>query len=152
MRALPRSTALLAAVAVVVAAALVATVVARGREAAPRVPPVSWLGLVGGPRAPVPNGQRMIVVLHAPSVAQRLAHARFATEAQERSWSSQALAAQAQVLTPFSSAKVWSPAVSIRYVRPTPRRCRRRSSGRRSSALRAGIVRVPGSRAMTAAA
>ena len=103
MRALPRSTALLAAVAVVVAAALVATVVARGREAAPRVPPVSWLGLVGGPRAPVPNGQRMIVVLHAPSVAQRLAHARFATEAQERSWSSQALAAQAQVLTTLAA-------------------------------------------------
>src|SRR6476619_5677459 len=103
MRALPRSTALLAAVAVVVAAALVATVVARGREAAPRVPPVSWLGLVGGPRAPVPNGQRMIVVLHAPSVAQRLAHARLATEAQERSWSSQALAAQAQVLTTLAA-------------------------------------------------
>ena len=33
-----------------------------------RPAPVSWRGLVGEPRAAVPNGQRMIVVLNAPSV------------------------------------------------------------------------------------
>src|SRR5690242_12313629 len=103
MRVPPRSAALPVAVVAVAAAALVATVVARGRPAAQRTPAVSWLGLVGGPRAPVQNGQRMIVVLNTPSVAQRLAHARYATEAQERSWSSQALAAQSQVLTTLAS-------------------------------------------------
>ena len=55
-------------------------------------PGVSWRGLVGAPRLPVASGQRMIVVLHAPSVAQRLAHARYATEGQERAWTTQALA------------------------------------------------------------
>src|SRR5438874_1656986 len=44
-------------------------------------------------------GQRSIVVLQTPSVAQRLAQAHFATEAQERSWRSQAAAAQQEVLT-----------------------------------------------------
>jgi subtilisin family serine protease len=45
----------------------------------------------------------MIVVLHTPSVAQRLAKAKYATEAQERSWTSQAYAAQQQVLTTLAT-------------------------------------------------
>ena len=67
-----------------------ATVVARGRDGSGVQSPVSWRGLVGGPRSAVPSGQRMIVVLHTPSVAQRLAKVKYATEAQERSWTSQA--------------------------------------------------------------
>jgi hypothetical protein len=66
-------------------------------------PSGSWLGLVGGPRARVPLDERMIVVLSTPSVAQRLAKARYATEAQERAWWSEANAAQKQVLLKLAS-------------------------------------------------
>ncbi|MDX6475525.1 MAG: minor extracellular serine protease Vpr, partial [Gaiellaceae bacterium] len=64
---------------------------------------VSWRGLVGEPRSAVPTGQRMIVVLNTHSVAQRLAKVKFATEAQERSWTTQAYAAQQQVLTTLAT-------------------------------------------------
>jgi hypothetical protein len=80
-----------------------ATMVARGRDATGQLSPVSWRGLVGDPRSAVPSGQRMIVVLHTPSVAQRLAVAKYATEAHERSWTSQAYAAQQQVLTTLAT-------------------------------------------------
>ena len=101
MRVPRRSLALLAVA--VVAAVLAATMVARGRDAAGGSSAVSWRGLVGEPRLAVPSGQRMIVVLHTPSVADRLAHVRYATEAQERSWTSQAFAAQQQVLTKLAA-------------------------------------------------
>jgi hypothetical protein len=98
----PRRSLALAAVAVV-STVLAATMVARGRDTAGGGAAVSWRGLVGEPRLPVPSGQRMIVVLHTPSVARRLAHVRFATESQERSWTSQAFAAQQQVLTKLAA-------------------------------------------------
>src|SRR5215212_5607787 len=101
MRVPRRSLALLAVAILTVV--LGATVVARGRDTAATVGAVSWRGLVGEPRAAVPSGQRMIVVLHAPSVARRLAHVRYATEGQERSWTSQAFAAQQQVLTKLAA-------------------------------------------------
>ena len=82
---------------------LVATVSARGRDGTVASSTVSWRGLVGEPRAAVPNGQRSIVVLQTPSVAQRLAKAKYATEAQERSWTTQAFAAQQQVLTTLAA-------------------------------------------------
>jgi subtilisin family serine protease len=85
-------------VLVVLAVVLGATVAARGREGAVTAPPVSWRGLVGGPRAAAPAEQRMIVVLRTPSVAQRLAKVRYATEGQERSWWTSAYAAQKQVI------------------------------------------------------
>jgi subtilisin family serine protease len=96
MRVPRRSLALLAVAGLTIA--LVAVVAAPGRGPAPPAAPVSWLGLVGEPRAPVPSGERMIVVLSTPSVAQRLAKARYATEAQERAWWASAYAAQKQVL------------------------------------------------------
>ncbi len=67
-----------------------------GRAPAPEA---SWRGLVGSDRAAVPVGQRMIVVLTTPSVADHLRKQRFATESEERRWSSEALAAQQQLLT-----------------------------------------------------
>jgi hypothetical protein len=88
---------------VVLTVFLVVAVSAGGRDRSPQVPAVSWLGLVGGQRAAVPLGQRMIVLLRTPSLAQRLAKARFATEAQERAWSSSAYAAQQQVLTTLAA-------------------------------------------------
>jgi subtilisin family serine protease len=80
-----------------------ATVAARGRDTTTKPEAVSWLGLVGGQRAATLAGQRSIVLLNTPSVADRLAHVRYATEAQERSWSTQAFAAQQQVLTKLAA-------------------------------------------------
>src|SRR4051794_10390386 len=99
----PRRSVFLLAIAIVTIV-LAATVVARGsRDASTAQQAVSWRGLVGDPRAAVPSGQRMIVVLHTPSVAGRLARVRFATEAQERSWTTQAFAAQQQGLTTLAA-------------------------------------------------
>src|SRR6476646_1818966 len=89
----------LVVVVAAIAAALIATISARGREPASAATAGSWRGLVGGPRALVSNGQRSIVVLRTPSLAQRLAQVRYATEARERAWTSQAAAAQQEVLT-----------------------------------------------------
>jgi len=97
MRRHPRSVALVLA-AGVAAVALGVTVSARGRGETATLPQASWLGLVGGARGATPSGQRMIVVLRTPSVAQRLAKVRYATEAQERAWSTQAVAAQKEAL------------------------------------------------------
>ncbi len=87
---------MLAAVAALVV--LVLAVTAGGESSPTAAAPPSWLGLVGGPRAQTAAGQRMIVVLKTPSVAQRLRLVRYATESQERSWSTQAIAAQKEVL------------------------------------------------------
>lgn len=59
----------------------------------------SWRGLVGDAHQQISLGQRTIVVLRTPSVAQRLAGAKLATEQDERRWAAQAQAAQQQVLT-----------------------------------------------------
>ena len=80
-----------------------ATVAARGRDTSAKPEAVSWLGLVGESRAATLAGQRSIVLLNTPSVATRLARARYATEAQERSWTTQAFAAQQQVLTKLAA-------------------------------------------------
>jgi subtilisin family serine protease len=96
MRALRTSSAL--AVLGIFLAFGVLAVSAGGRERAPTVQPVSWLGLVGEQRGSVPLGERMIVVLKTPSVGQRLAIVRYATEVQERAWRAAASAAQQQVL------------------------------------------------------
>ena len=59
----------------------------------------SWRGLAGSARSQVDVGQRVIVVLKAPSLAQRVARAGGrATDAHERQWTTAALAAQQQVL------------------------------------------------------
>lgn len=82
-----------------IAVALVVAVSAGGSEgnAASR-DTGAWLGLVGAPRGQVSLGERMIVLLDTPSVAQRLAQVRYATEGQERAWWAEANAAQKQVL------------------------------------------------------
>jgi subtilisin family serine protease len=60
----------------------------------------SWRGLVGGARPSVTVGQRMLVVLKTPSLAQQVfQHGGLATERQERSWTRAAIAAQKQLLT-----------------------------------------------------
>ena len=61
--------------------------------------PPSWNGLVGTTRPAVDLSGRYIVVLKTPSVAQRVAGIRVATESAERRWTAEVFAAQQQVLT-----------------------------------------------------
>lgn len=104
MRVPPRSVVPLAATALlVVVCLLVASSPGRGGSTLAKAKPVDWRGLVGERRAQVPIGQRMIVVLTTPSVGRRLAHVRYATEAQERAWWASAYAAQKQVLLKLSA-------------------------------------------------
>jgi subtilisin family serine protease len=90
----------------VVAVAALVTVASGGGSSTPVTQTGSWRGFVGDPRPDVSLGERMIVVLRTPSVAERLARVHYATEAQERTWSSQAAAAQQQVLTTLATAGI----------------------------------------------
>src|SRR5438105_13311149 len=88
-----RSLAPLALVALVAAAALVAT--SGGARTKAPTSSASCIGRAGAPRPRVALGQRMVVVLRSPSLAGRIARAGgFATEKQERSWTAAALASQ----------------------------------------------------------
>ena len=98
---LHRRAAQLALLAILALAAAVISVAAAtgGHSEGGRVEPVSWRGLVGGPRPEVPVGQRMIVVLRTPSLATRVAAAGgLASEATQRRWHAAALAAQQQLI------------------------------------------------------
>lgn len=69
-----------------------------GKDAA-RAAASAWRGLVGAPRQEVAFGQRVIVVLKNPSLADQVARAGGrASEAQERRWNAAALAASHQLL------------------------------------------------------
>src|SRR5919199_3386737 len=86
-----------AALALLALAATLVLVAAGGGGAGRPAPRVvsSWQGLAGGPRPRVAVGQRMLVVLRSPSLADRVERAGgTATDAQERRWTSAALAAQ----------------------------------------------------------
>jgi subtilisin family serine protease len=62
-----------------------------------------WRGFVDGDRSSVAIGERMIVVLRNPSLADRLAEAGGqATEAQMRAWTAGALAGQKQIAARLS--------------------------------------------------
>src|SRR5581483_113449 len=89
---------------VLVAVAAIVVVVLRGSGGkAHSAPAFTWRGIVGDVRPPVALGERMVVVLRAPSLAQRLAKAGSATRAQERRWTSQVYAGQQHVLTMLSA-------------------------------------------------
>ncbi len=96
-----------AAPALIVVAAATLLVVGFGvsgtHERSLRSEASSWQGLVGGPRPPVEVGQRMLVVLKSPSLAQRVAqNGGFATQRQEHGWTREAIAAQKRLLTVLS--------------------------------------------------
>jgi hypothetical protein len=96
--------ALLGLVAVAAAVVVVAVLAERGGDK-PGVERTSWSGLVGGPRPEVAVGQRMIVVLRTPSLADRVARAGgLASEAQHHRWQSAALAAQQQLIAQLGAA------------------------------------------------
>jgi subtilisin family serine protease len=59
----------------------------------------AWRGLVGSPRQEVAVGQRVIVILSAPSLADQVARAGGrATEQQQRQWTTASLAASHQLI------------------------------------------------------
>ena len=93
-RALP-----LALVAVAATTVLVAAGGGHGRSEPQRPAAPSWAGLVGGQRAKVSVGQRMLVVLRAPSLADKVAAAGgLASDAQQRRWSRSILTQQRLLL------------------------------------------------------
>jgi subtilisin family serine protease len=104
---LPRHPELRAALAVIaVLAAFGAAIFLAVREDSGGPPPPArsaWQGLVGDAHPAVSTEQRQIVVLSTPSVADRLAEVRYATEDDERRWSAQAYAVQQQVLALLAS-------------------------------------------------
>src|SRR5580765_6371422 len=93
-----RELALLAALCVV---AVLVAAARGGSESRPAgVDASSWRGLVGAPRPAASVGQRMLVVLRAPSLAARVAQAGgLASDAQERQWTAEAYATQKQLLS-----------------------------------------------------
>src|SRR5512133_1460503 len=89
----PFNALVLAALAVVVTAVLIAAG-GGGRQAAPTGEP-SWQGLAGAQRPRVAVGQRVIVLLNAPALADRVGNAGgLATSEEERRWTDSALATQ----------------------------------------------------------
>src|SRR5438552_1234171 len=89
----PLNALVLAALAVVVCAVLIAAG-GGGGHAAPTGEP-SWQGLAGAQRPRVAVGQRVIVLLKAPSLADRVGTAGgLATSEDERRWTETALSAQ----------------------------------------------------------
>ena len=95
-RAESRQTGLLALVSAALTVLLVAAGGQESTRAAAAAPAVSWQGLVGGGlHARVVLGQRMLVVLKTPSLADRVAAAGGrATDKQERAWTAAALSQQ----------------------------------------------------------
>src|SRR5947208_7789037 len=68
-------------------------------RAAAAAPAVSWQGLAGAPHVAVGLGERMIVVMKARSLADRVAAAGGrATDAQEHAWTSSVLSQQRLLL------------------------------------------------------
>jgi hypothetical protein len=89
----PFNALVLAALAVVVTAVLIAAG-GRGKTLIPQGEP-SWQGLAGAQRPRVAVGQRVIVLLKAPALADRVGRiGGLATSEQERQWTRSALSAQ----------------------------------------------------------
>src|SRR5918912_1095703 len=77
----------------------------------------SWRGLVGGAHPAVSVGQRVLVVLRSPSMAQRVAmNGGVASQRKERTWTRIALAAQRQLLAELSTRGI-RPRVQFSYSR-----------------------------------
>ncbi|MDQ3874683.1 MAG: S8 family serine peptidase, partial [Actinomycetota bacterium] len=73
---------------------------ARAGAATARTAAQAWSGFVGDKRAQVAFGQRQLVILRAPSLADRVARAGGrATDVQERAWTREALAHQRELIS-----------------------------------------------------
>jgi Subtilase family/Peptidase inhibitor I9 len=77
----------------------------------------AWHGLVGGAHPSVSVGQRVLVVLRSPSMAQRVAqNGGVASQRKERTWTRVALAAQRQLLSELSTRGI-RPRIQYSYSR-----------------------------------
>src|SRR4051812_17658501 len=77
----------------------------------------SWRGLVGGGHPAVDVGQRVLVVLRSPSMAERVVlNGGVASERKERTWTRIALTAQRQLLSELSTRGI-RPRVQFSYSR-----------------------------------
>src|SRR5436305_746843 len=77
----------------------------------------SWRGLVGGGHPAVDVGQRVLVVLRSPSMADRVAlNGGVASESKEREWTRMALVAQQQLLSELSTQGI-RPRIQFSYSR-----------------------------------
>src|SRR3954447_3791290 len=77
----------------------------------------SWRGLVGGGHPAVDVGQRVLVVLRSPSMAERVAlNGGVASEGKEREWTRMALIAQRQLLSELSTHGI-RPRIQFSYSR-----------------------------------
>src|SRR4051794_22853905 len=77
----------------------------------------SWHGLVGGAHPAVSVGERVLVVLRSPSMAQRVTrNGGVASERKERTWTRITLAAQRQLLSELSTHGI-RPRVQFSYSR-----------------------------------
>jgi hypothetical protein len=91
---------IVAVAGIAIAAVLVVPAGGGGAARPPSADASGWSGLVGSPRAPVATGQRVLVVLGAFSLADRVARAGgLASDADERRWTAAALAAQGQFIS-----------------------------------------------------
>ena len=99
-----RGIALLAVVALG-AALLAGGLRARGAGSQPAAAEAgSWQGVLGGPREQAALGQRMLVLLKEPSLADRVRRAGGrASERDERRWTAAALAVQKQLITTLAA-------------------------------------------------
>jgi subtilisin family serine protease len=106
-----------ALVAVVATVLVVGFGVGGARTPSPLSEASSWRGLVGGARPPVTVGQRALVVLRAPSLAQQVAASGgVASQRKERIWTRTALAAQRQLIVELSTRGI-RPRVEFSYTR-----------------------------------
>ena len=108
----------------------------------------AWRGLVGGAAPARDVGQRMLVVLKAPSLATRVAaNGGFATQKQEHEWTRDAIAAQQQLARRAERPR--DPDPQGVQLRPRPERilgAARRARGRRHREPARGGRRLPGAR------
>jgi hypothetical protein len=117
MRTRRLSEALLAIGALAAAALVVGLGVSGARERSVVSEATSWRGLVGGAHPAVDVGQRVLVVLRSPSMAQRVAqNGGVASQQKERAWTRSALAAQRQLLAELSTRGI-RPQVQFSYSR-----------------------------------
>jgi hypothetical protein len=79
--------------------AIVLGISLRGGGGGPRAAANDWAGLAGSPRSSVSVGERVIVVLHAQSLADHVAAAGgLASDVQERAWNAQAVSDQKAII------------------------------------------------------
>jgi Subtilase family len=117
MRTRRLSEASLAIVALAAAALVVGFGVSDARERSLVSQASAWRGLVGGAHPAVTVGQRVLVVLRAPSMAQRVAqNGGVASQRKERQWTREALVAQQQLLAELSTRGI-RPQVQFSYSR-----------------------------------